>query len=313
MARPLRIEYPGAYYHLTDRGVERRPIFTGDSDFVGFLDIVARLRPRYGIEVIAYCLIPNHYHLFVCTNRGKLHSFMQELNGRYGAYFNRKYERVGHLFQGRYHAILVQSDAYAMDVARYIHLNPVRARIVKAPADYRWSSYAQYLPKPAEGIVDTAFLLGLCGQDSGRARETLRSFTEVPDAQKLNPLRDAKGGLVLGDAEFRTWLRRSVFPRKRDRSASRLADLLGSPEATAASMRRRISGVTEDPVLARRLLVYALKTSTGLALMQVARLTGVKSPDAVGAAIRRLLLARTRDKILDSSMRKLESMLRKRP
>jgi len=312
MARPLRVEYPGAFYHVTDRGVEKRPIFTDDHDYVGFLDTMARMRPRYGVEIIAYCLMPNHYHLFVRTNRGKLHRFMQELNGRFGARFNKRHNRVGHLFQGRYRAILVQSDAYAMDVARYIHMNPVRAGLASSPSCYRWSSYTQYGPKAVVGIADTSFLLDLCHSKHDKARRAMVDFTEDHKARILDPVICAKGGIVLGDADFLAWLRRSVFPRRPDRPSSRLADLLGSPEGTVASMRRRISAITTDSALSRRLLVYALRTSTGLRCAQIAQLTGLKSQDAVGSAIRRLLRARMKNKGLDSLMRRLESRLRKR-
>ena len=140
MVRPLRIEYPGAVYHLTSRGNARDPIFLDDADRYLFLDLLGDLVDRYNWLCHGYCLMDNHYHLLVETIDANLSTGMRQLNGIYTQKFNRQHDRVGHLFQGRYKAIVVEKESYLLELCRYIVLNPVRAKIVNNPGKYRWSS-----------------------------------------------------------------------------------------------------------------------------------------------------------------------------
>jgi putative transposase len=141
MARPLRIEYPGALYHLTTRGNARRAIFKDDRDRRLFLDTLHRVSDRYHWLCHAYCLMDNHYHLVVETPDGNLSLGMRQLNGIYTQSYNRRHRRAGHLFQGRYKAILVERESYLLEVCRYVVLNPVRAKAVEHPSRWKWSSY----------------------------------------------------------------------------------------------------------------------------------------------------------------------------
>ncbi|WP_095211313.1 transposase [Endozoicomonas ascidiicola] len=135
MSRPLRIQYAGALYHVTSRGNERKPIYREDADFQLFLATLAEVCDRFNWVIHSFCLMTNHYHLVVETPDANLSQGMRQLNGVYTTRFNRKYGRVGHLFQGRYKAILVDKDAYLMELSRYVVLNPVRARMVESPND----------------------------------------------------------------------------------------------------------------------------------------------------------------------------------
>ena len=141
MARPLRIEFAGALYHVTSRGDGQEAIFLDDDDRYLFLDGLAEVVRGCNWAVHAYCLMDNHYHLLVETPEGNLSKGMRQLNGVYTQRFNRRQGRVGHVFQGRYKAILVQKDSYLLELARYIVLNPVRAQMVRHPAEWPWSSY----------------------------------------------------------------------------------------------------------------------------------------------------------------------------
>src|SRR4030066_1532561 len=147
MARPLRIEFPGAYYHITSRGNERKAIFKNMGDRESFLSYLKLAYLRYGVVIHVFCLMNNHYHLLLETPKGNLSQIMRYINGAYSIYFNVKHKRTGHLFQGRYKAILVDADEYAGELSRYIHLNPVRAGIVSKPEQYLWSSYQYYVGK----------------------------------------------------------------------------------------------------------------------------------------------------------------------
>lgn len=140
MARPLRIEFPDALYHVTARGNRQAAIYHDDSDCEAFLSILAEVIERDNWLCYAYCLMPNHYHLVVETPDGNLAKGMRQLNGVYTQSSNRRHGQVGHLFQGRYKAILVDQDAYLLELSRYVVLNPVRAGMVASPEDWPWSS-----------------------------------------------------------------------------------------------------------------------------------------------------------------------------
>jgi REP element-mobilizing transposase RayT len=140
MARPLRIQFPGALYHVTSRGNARQPVYRDDRDRRSFLGLLGEAVERFGWQCHAYCLMENHYHLVIQTPEPNLSRGMRHLNGVYSQRFNHRHERVGHLFQGRFHAVLVEREAHLFELARYVVLNPVRAGLVPDPTDYPWSS-----------------------------------------------------------------------------------------------------------------------------------------------------------------------------
>jgi len=141
MARPLRIEFEGAVYHVTSRGDRREPIFEDDEDRLALLRVIAAGLDRFDASLLAWCLMGNHYHLVLRTRRANLSRVMRHVNGVYTQAYNRRHGKVGHLFQGRFKAILVDEEAYLLQVCRYVDLNPVRAGLVPDPADWPWSSY----------------------------------------------------------------------------------------------------------------------------------------------------------------------------
>src|SRR5204863_1047377 len=145
MARPLRIEFPGAIYHVTSRGDRREPIVVDDDDREALLAVLAQAAKRFDAQVLAYCLMGNHYHLVLHTRQANLSLLMRHLNGVYTQRHNRRHGKAGHVFQGRFKAILVDRDAYLLALCRYVELNPVRARMVERPADWPWSSYLAHV------------------------------------------------------------------------------------------------------------------------------------------------------------------------
>lgn len=179
MARPVRIEYPGAIYHVTARGNERRPIYRDPDDRSLFLDVLGRTAARWGWICHAYCLMGNHYHLLLETPEGILARGMRQLNGEYTQAFNRRHRRCGHLLQGRYHAVLVEKGPHLLELCRYIVLNPVRARgmRVKGPGDWPWSSHratAGRVPPPP--FLHIGWVLEQFGEDVRRARRAYERF-----------------------------------------------------------------------------------------------------------------------------------------
>jgi len=144
VSRPLRIEYAGALYHVISRGNERRPIVRNDKDCTKRIEWLRRTVETYGWRIHAFVLMPNHDHLFLETPRPNLSRGMQFLNGCYSSYFNKRHGRVGHLFQGRFKALIIERQGHYTEISRYIHLNPVRGQMVNNPEEWRWSSYPGY-------------------------------------------------------------------------------------------------------------------------------------------------------------------------
>jgi putative transposase len=157
LARPLRIEFEHARYHVTSRGDRREPIFLDDTDRMALLALLEQACVRFDASVLAYCVMGNHHHLVLATRRANLSMLMRHLNGVYTQRFNRRHGKAGHVFQGRFKAILVDADAYMLSVCRYVDLNPVRARMVTAPDAWPWSSYRAHVRQAeAPPWLDTA-------------------------------------------------------------------------------------------------------------------------------------------------------------
>ena len=213
MARPLRIEFPGATYHVTSRGNRQQPIFVDDADRELFLATLARAMERMDATVLAYCLMGNHYHLVLCTRRGNLSALMRQINGVYTQAVNRCHATSGHVFQGRFKAILVDRDAYLLALLRYVELNPVRAQMVATAGDWEWSSYRAHtgqVAAPAWLDSDSAFGAVLGRQvDHAEAAKADRDVAALRYAQWVlsappESLWDSalRQQIYLGDADF---------------------------------------------------------------------------------------------------------------
>jgi len=192
MSRPLRIEFPGAIYHVTSRGDRREPIFVDDIDRRSLLAVLAQGMQRFNAQVLAYCLMTNHYHFVLHTREANLSRLMRHVNGVYTQAFNRRHGKIGHLFQGRFKAILVDRDAYLLEVCRYVELNPVRANMVPNPLDWPWSSYRAHVgEEETPAWLDTAGLHGyLLGRDAANSADHKRAARRY--AKLVSAGRDAK-------------------------------------------------------------------------------------------------------------------------
>jgi REP element-mobilizing transposase RayT len=209
MSRPLRIEFPGAIYHVTSRGDRLEPIFDDDADRQTFLETVGVALERFDACAFAYCLMDNHYHLVLHTRRANLSMLMRHINGVYTQSYNRRHRKVGHLFQGRFKAILVDQDAYLLEVCRYVDLNPVRAHMVAHPIDWPWSSYRAHVGEQApQAWLDTpsvhGYLLGCDVTTSRDARRATLRYAKLVEQGKDVRLWDAalKQQIFLGDDTF---------------------------------------------------------------------------------------------------------------
>lgn len=209
MTRPLRIQFPGAYYHVTCRGNERRAIYRDDADREMFLEKLRGSLANYQVELHAYVLMANHFHLMVATPKGNLSQFMRHFNISYTAAFNRRHRRVGHLYQGRYKAIVVDQDRYLLELSRYVHLNPIRltpyrgkgvGEQIRYLARYRWSSLGGYLEvKSKQPWMHYDMVLGQVG---GRQRKYAEFVREGIEGGYDTPWQSVSGQVLLGEERF---------------------------------------------------------------------------------------------------------------
>ncbi len=202
MARPLRLEYAGAIYHVTSRGDRREPIYDDDDDRTQWLEVLAKVCKRYNWRVHAYCLMGNHYHLVIETPEGNLSKGMRQLNGVYTQYYNRQHNRIGHVFQGRFKAILVDKESYLLELCRYVVLNPIRAQMINKMEKWKWSSYlATTGMQAAPDWLEVDWILSHFGVQRKRARQKFMNF--VREGMGLPSIwKDLRHQIYLGSDNF---------------------------------------------------------------------------------------------------------------
>ena len=290
MGRPLRIEYPGAFYHITSRGNERRPIFRTEKDYERFLTYLKSASERYGAQIHCFCLMPNHYHLLLETPRGNLTAILHHVNTGYTNFFNTKWKRIGHLFQGRYRALLVEKDSYGVELSRYIHLNPVRAELVKEPSDYLWSSYQAYVGmKNSWTWLQRNYLLGQMGKGEKAAQKEYQRFVEEGMGGPISdPLQKTVAATLLGSEKFIEWVKeRWVNNRGLHRDIPALKRMATAPELH--SVRERCDAVFgTGSILSRRMALYLSHRFSGLPLEEIGKFFGGISSSAVSQNSRRV-------------------------
>lgn len=298
MARPLRIEFHGALYHLMSRGYERRPIVRDDADRQRRLDWLRRTVETYGWRLHAFVLMNNHEHLFVETPEGNLCAGMQYLNGSYTSYFNRRHRRVGHLFQGRFRGQLIEEEGYFLEVSRYIHLNPVRARRVERPEQWPWSSFPGYCrQRLALEWVSYAAVLGEFGRGAAARREYARFVRAGMRERIRSPFTSARGGLLVGSEGFVERVRKLIDGRSPDGAVPQLKRLRRRPPLTriAAVVAKHFDcdpdcwmpGHRSDDA-SRAMAAYLARRRFGYAAGEVAEALGYRSHGSVRNALARV-------------------------
>lgn len=289
MARPLRIEFPGAWYHVLNRGANKQRIFLANSDYLSFFNLLKDCHEMWGLEVHAYCLMPNHYHLLVHTPQGNLARCLRHLNGVYTQHFNAVHEREGSLFRGRYKAILVEKDNYLLQVARYIHLNPVKANLAKSPEDFPWSSCSFYIDMQATGkpeALQRAILLGFFGQSEEEATRSFRKFTLAGvDEETEQFYKQKKLFPILGKPAFREQIKNQCFPESSPNNEVPQAKMLLNPpsvdrmlsviaEAYEVSRTTLTKSARRGHNEARGIAIYLSRVLGGWSLAQIAGIFG---------------------------------------
>ena len=205
MARKPRILFPGAFYHVYNRGNDRHPVYRDDEDRMKYLWYLTKYAKEMSVVLISYCLLTNHFHLFLRTLLANLPMFMHRLHSAYAKWYNKKRNRTGHLYGSRYQATLVQETNYSLKLSQYIHLNPVRANLVALPEEWRWSSYPHFIGSKLIPFLDSTIVLDQFGSTPEAQHDAYRRFVqeglEKGTAWIEPPVKD---GLFLGDDEFIT-------------------------------------------------------------------------------------------------------------
>ena len=310
MSRAIRVEFSGACYHVMSRGVARMTTFRDDKDRRHFLAGVGGLVKSGVLVIHAYCLMPSHYHLLVSTPLGELGRWMRHVNGDYARYFNLRYRRVGHLWQGRYKAILVDGERYLLECSRYIHLNPNRARLTRPAERYRWSSYRNYVGgQSVVPWVEVDTVLESFGGD-GRA---YRKYCESGKGEKqVSPFERAVAGLVLGGEAFVQRIGELVkgTADASDQPSRRALErhLLADP----AEVERATLKVFGQATRARQrgLLLWAQRRFSALRTTEIARRYD-RGQSAVSMAYQAIERQARKDEQLAQATDKLAALLRK--
>ncbi|MBI4681071.1 MAG: transposase [Nitrospirae bacterium] len=265
MARKPRIEYEGAFYHVITRGNQRQKIFEDEKDYIKYLEILSRYKSLYKYRLYAYVLMNNHVHLLLETKDIPLSKIQQGINQSYTIYFNKKYNTLGHLFQGRYKAILCDKESYLLSLIKYIHLNPVRAKAVKAPEEYKWSSHINYIGREKGGIVDIDQVLRMFSEDKAKAIRLYRAYINDGIKVKKEDIYRTVDQRILGDESFVEQVTEKaewdIEPKKRkqEHSLEEITRAIGSTFGiTLKQMREK--GKDREVSLCRKLLSITAKS-----------------------------------------------------
>jgi REP element-mobilizing transposase RayT len=290
MARPIRIEYPGAVYHVICRGNNRQGIYRDDQDRRRYLEKLSYYCRDKTVHLLAYCLMPNHVHLLLETPEGNLSRMMQAFQTSYTVYFNKRHGRTGHVFEQRYKAMLVDKDNYLLQVSRYIHLNAVSAKLAERPQAYRWCSYGSYFK--GNGIIGlkTATVLGQLNGSKSRQLQQYREYVEGGQQDRLsNPPPQVRQQVYVGDEEFVEAIERRGKASVRAARRHSLQQIVRSVSAVTGvgetELRQRQRG--EAVKASRELLCYVARRHGQASMNELAKLLQVKEASTPSHAVRR--------------------------
>ncbi len=310
MARQLRIEYPGAFYHVVSRGNQKQPIVKDDSDKAAFINYLSRANEKFRAIFHAFCLMENHYHLIIETPHGNLSMIMHFINTSYTIYFNKKHDRVGHLFQGRFKAILIETDSYAQELSRYMHLNPVRAEIVALPEEYPWSSYREYAgQRGATPWLNTALVLGYFGDTIEKAKKRYKEYVhDAIDKRLESPLKKAGPSLILGSEDFLARIKKEFLLHKTEnREVPAIRSLKEKPalELILRIVERELGGINR---FTRNMAIFLCRGKTDYPLREIAAFYRI-SPSAIVKISRQMKERLACNKALENALEVIEKSL----
>lgn len=312
MSRPLRIEYPGAWYHVMNRGRGSERVFFTDTDREAFIKVLRETFQLWNMRISAYCLMSNHYHLLIQTPDGNLSRCMRHVNGVYTQRFNRFHKQEGQLFRGRYKAVLVEGDSHLLEVLRYIHRNPLKAGIVKTLDDYSWSSHQGYLSRTKKwSWLQKDVILTQLTHVKTRQKSAYLDFVSMNESQEIEKFYSLKNlPSILGCTSFKEYIR------------EKFSELTNRPEvpeskALAPDAEKVISCVCEyyriswnellvskrgAENLPRDIAIYLVRLLCCLTLPSVGKEFGINNYSTVSSVVQRVKLRAERDKHLQREL-----------
>jgi putative transposase len=323
MTRPLRIEYDGAWYHVMNRGLERRQIYLCDKDYSFFLRLLKEITEIFMIEIHAFSLMPNHYHLLIHTPQAGLSRAMKHLNGVYTQMFNKDHKRDGPLFRGRYKAQLVDTNEYLSQLMSYIHINPVEAKICNDPKDHKWTSHKYYL-KETKGFewLCTEEMLGEFSNDKRYARKLFDKIVKSKLSEETIKEIEAPRNGILGNIHFKEWVNFNyVEERKQKDSAYSKRDKIIRPtipakkivdnigfcyNMTSVEVKNSKKGMNNE---ARSLAVYLMRKRLGYSIGQICDSMGIESANSASKIYTRFRRALIENKRLAKKIEELERVV----
>ncbi len=314
MARKPRIDCPEVLYHVLARGNQRQAIFRDEGDYRAYLERLLHYQQRYRFYLYAYVLMPNHVHLLMERQAVPLAKIVQGLHQSYTLYFNRRYRTVGHLFQGRYKAFVCDKEAYLLELVRYIHLNPVRARLVQDPRAYPWSSHRLYLNGHSGDAVTLEPVLGRFAARRGLAVRRYQAFIAAGLNQKKRAdLYAVKEQRILGEEEFVKAIRNRAGedgPRRVKLSLEAIESVVG-PALGVVPEEIHAGGRGRRGALARSAIAYLGRELAGIALTKVARRFG-RDPVTISLGVKRFEEGLREDPALRRCIERVQSGLRRK-
>lgn len=297
MSRPLRIEYPNAWYHVMNRGRRAERIFSDQDDYEMFIELLQEASESWRIRVSAYCLMPNHYHLLVQTPEANLSRSMRHINGVFTQRFNRRHGFDGQLFRGRYKSILIDADSYLLQLVRYIHRNPIKAGIATLD-DYKWSSHKGYLSIAKKwDWLNKSFVFRYLSENKMDWIKKYRQFMATEEDEDVTRAIEGKRRpSVLGAKDFTDWIKEKFYELREDTEVPQIRELAPEPEEIIAAvcdfyavkqgeLGKSKRGAFNEP---RDVALFLMRRMRGESLKQIGGRFGIGNYSSVSSAIERL-------------------------
>ena len=319
MSRPLRIQYPNAWYHVMNRGRRGEVVFLEEKDYLEFINLMKETCDMWRIRIGAYCLMPTHYHLLIQTPEANLSRCMRHVDGVYTQRFNRQHSYDGQLFRGRYKSILVGGDSYLLELIRYIHRNPLKGGLVKRLDGYRWSSHKGYLSGSKNwGWLHKEYFLSLFSSDKAKRRRAYINFVSKEESEEIKQFFTLKNlPSILGSEGFINWGKGKYYkvkshgevPESRllapsaDKIKKAVCNAYGVEVEGLMVTRRRIAN---EP---RNVAIYLVRRYTGATLENIGREFKMNKYSSVGSVIERMRVQILEDKRLRKNIAELEKKL----
>jgi len=319
MSRPLRIQYPDAWYHIMNRGRRGEEIFAGKSDYTAFIDILKELAENYNIKITAYSLLSNHYHLLAQTPDANISRAMRHLNGVYTQRFNRIHHCYGQLFRGRYKSILVEGDPYLVELVRYIHRNPIEAGLVENLQKYTWSSHKGYLSSARKwDWLHKDYILSFFAKERAESIRIYRRFVSKETSEEINEILSRKNlPTIMGSKSFVDKVKERFFSNKSHEEVPESRSLAPEVDRIIKEVCKFYNVNSQELFASKRgyfneprnVAIYLIRHLRGETLKRVGEAFGINRNSTVSSVVERLNREIRRNKKIKKRVEDLKAIL----